>query len=174
MKFTKQTEFIDYEGMPISNHIKSDSDSEDEFIKSICYCWDTLPPRWFDLSSALRNGSPCDEEHFRRLVRSCLLKTKINQTKQMLLYAHWFDETSDREDTLKWLKGLTDDELIILVGSIYPQVGVKEEGLDSVKLQNFQKNIIKAFRENTAMMETTNCSFPYFLDDYEKKMTTLI
>jgi hypothetical protein len=174
VKFTKQTEFIDCEGMPISNHIKSDSDGEDEFIKSICYCWDTLPPRWFDLSSALRNGSPCNEEHFRSLVKNCLLNKKTNQTKQMLLYAHWFDETSDKAATLAWLKGLTDDEITILVGATFPQFSKQEEVLDSAEWQDFQNNMIQAFRENTTQIEIKNCSFLSFLEDYEKQVLALI
>jgi hypothetical protein len=191
MKFTKQTEFIDYEGMPISNHLKSDEGSEDEFLKSICYCWDSLPPRHFNLSSAWRNGSPCDEAHFRKLVKKCVLnekdhlirqllvkdclvEKKDNQTKQLLLYAHWFDESTTKAETLKWLKGLTDDEIIILVGATFPQLSKQEEILDSAKWQDFQKNTIKVFRENTVQMEITNSSFLTFIEEYEKQVLALI
>ena len=173
MKFSKLTEFIDYEGMPITHHFHSEGGLEDEFIKGICYCWDRLPPRKFDLSSARRNGAPCDEVYFRELVKNCLLK-KPNQTKQMFLYAYWFDETSNKADTLKWLKGLTNDEIIILVGTLYPQINKQEENLDSAKLQDFQKNIIVTFKKNIETMEITNCSFPAFLDDCEMKVIALI
>ena len=191
MKFSKLTEFIDYEGMPISHHLNSERDLEDEFIKGICYCWDRLPPRKFDLSSARRNGAPCDEVHFRKLVKKCLLNekghlirqmlvkdyfvgNKDNQTKQLLLYAHWFDESATKAETLKWLKGLTNDEIIILVGATFPQLSKQEEILDSAKWQDFQKNIIKAFRENTEQMEITNSSFLTFIEEYEKQVLALI
>ena len=174
MKFTKQTEFIDYEGMPISNHLKNDWGNEDEFIDSICYCWDSLPPRHFNLESAWKNGSPCNEEHFRKLVKDCLLNEKENQTKQLLLYAHWFDESATKAETLKWLKGLTDDEIAILVGATFPQLSKQEEVMDSAKWQDFQKNIIQAFRENTEQMEITNSSLLTFLEDYEKQVLALL
>jgi hypothetical protein len=191
MKFSKLTEFIDYEGMPISHHFNGGRDLEDEFIKGICYCWDRLPPRRFDLSSARRNGAPCDEVHFRKLVKKSLLNekdhlirqmlvkdyfvgNKDNQTKQLLLYAHWFDESATKAETLKWLKGLTNDEIIILVGATFPQLSKQEEILDSAKWQDFQKNIIKAFRENTEQMEITNSSFLTFIEEYEKQVLALI
>ncbi|QWE14365.1 hypothetical protein [Polynucleobacter sp. AP-Sving-400A-A2] len=191
MKFTKLTEFIDYEGMPITHHLHSERELEDEFIKGICYCWDSLPPRTFDLSSARRNGAPCDEVHFRELVKKCLLneknhlirqmlvkdcfvEKKDNQTKQLLLYAHWFDESATKAETLKWLKGLTNDEIIILVGATFPQLSKQEEILDSAKWQDFQKNIINAFRENTEQMEITNSSFLTFIEEYEKQVLALI
>jgi len=191
MKFSIKTQFIDYEGMPISNHLKSDVGSEDEFLKSICYCWDSLPPRHFNLDSAWRNGSLCDEAHFRKLVKKCVLnekehltrqmlvkdclvEKKDNQTKQLLLYAYWFDESTTKAETLKWLKGLTDDEIIILVGATFPQLSKQEEILDSAKWQDFQKNTIKVFRENTVQMEITNSSFLTFIEEYEKQVLALI
>lgn len=190
MKFNIKTQFIDYEGMPISIHLKSDDGSEDEFIDSICYCWDSLPPRRFSYSSACRNGAPCDEAHFRKLVKKCLLneddhlirqplvkdsfvKKNDNQTKQLLLYAHWFDESATKEETLKWLKGLTDDEIAILVGATFPQLTKQEEAMDSAKWQDFQNNIIKLFREHTTQMEITNSSFLTFLEGYEKQVLDL-
>ena len=190
MKFSIKTQFIDYEGMPISTHLKSDEGSEDEFINSLCYCWDSLPPRRFNINSAWRNGSPCDEAHFRKLVKKCVLnendhltrqmlvkdcfvKKKDNQTKQLLLYAHWFDESATKAETLGWLKGLTDDELIILVGATFPQLSKQEEVMNSAKWQDFQNNMIQAFRENTEQMEITNSSFLTFLEDYEKQVLAL-
>ncbi len=191
MKFSINTQFLDYEGMPISTHLKSSDGSEDEFINSICYCWDLLPQRRFNINSAWRNGSSCDEAHFRKLVKKCLLKEKENltrqmlvkdcfvekkdnQTKQLLLYAYWFDESANNAETLKWLKGLTDDEVIILVGATFPQLSKQEEILDSAKWQDFQKNIIKVFRENTEQMEITNSSFLTFIEEYEKQALALI
>lgn len=188
MKFSINTQFLDYEGMPISTHLKSDDGSEDEFIKSICYCWDSLPPRRFSYSSACRNGAPCDEAHFRKLVKKCLLneddhlnrqkyyvvKKNDNQTKELLLYAHWFDESATKSETLEWLKGLTDDEIIILVGATFPQLTKQEEVMDTAELQVFQNKIIKAFREHTTQMEITNCTFLTFLEGYEKQVLDLI
>jgi hypothetical protein len=108
------------------------------------------------------------------LVKDCFVEKNDNQTKQLLLYAHWFDESATKAETLKWLKGLTNDEIIILVGATFPQLSKQEEILDSAKWQDFQKNIIKAFRENTEQMEITNSSFLTFIEEYEKQVLALI
>ena len=101
------------------------------------------------------------------------MEKKDNQTKQFLLYAHWFDESASKAETLKWLKGLTDDEIAILVGATFPQLSKQEEVMNSVKWQDFQNNMIQAFRENTEQMEITNSSFLTFLEDYEKQVLAL-
>jgi hypothetical protein len=69
---------------------------------------------------------------------------------------------------------LTDDEITILVGATFPQFSKQEEVLDSAKWQDFQNNMIQAFRENTTQMEIKNCSFLSFLEDYKKQVLALI
>jgi hypothetical protein len=116
-----------------------------------------------------------EKDHLIRqlLVKDCLVEKKDNQTKQLLLYAHWFDESATKAETLKWLKGLTDDEIAILVGATFPQFSKKEEVMNSPKWQEFQNNMIQAFRENTTQMEIKNHSFLTFLEGYEKQVIDL-
>lgn len=62
LNFTKETEFFDVEGIPISVGAGVRA--------PCCAAWDVSPPRTFDPGSARRNGAPISEDRFRRLIAS--------------------------------------------------------------------------------------------------------
>ena len=60
MKFSKDAEFFDVEGIPVSI-------GAGEKLP-YCLAWDVSPPRPFDPDSAWRNGAPVSEDVFKRLI----------------------------------------------------------------------------------------------------------
>jgi hypothetical protein len=62
MKFSKDAEFFDVEGIPVSIGAGDSG--------PYCAAWDVSPPRPFDPDSARRNGAPVSEDQFKRLIVS--------------------------------------------------------------------------------------------------------
>lgn len=170
MKFSKLTEFIDYEGMPISNHLNSERELEDEFIKGICYCWDSLPPRNFDLSSALRNGVPCDESHFRILTQKNILNREHKDSKELLLIEHWFNEAADRNKTFNWLSNLTEREIILFVLSLNSQILHYREQLNKEVIGRYEEQIHSIFKNSLQNAVSKNKSLLFFVEELEAKL----
>ncbi len=62
MKFSKDAEFFDVEGIPVSIGAGDSG--------PYCAAWDVSPPRPFDPDSARRNGAPVSGDIFERLITS--------------------------------------------------------------------------------------------------------
>ena len=170
MKFSKLTEFIDYEGMPITNHLNSERELEDEFIKGLCYCWDRMPPRTFDLSSALRNGAPCDESLFRILTQKNILNREHKDSKELLLIEHWFNETANRNKTFDWLSNLTQHEIILFALSLNTQILNYREQLKKEELSSYEAQTFSIFKNSLQNALSKNKSFLFFIEELEAKL----
>lgn len=57
-KFPPGTDFADVEGVPATFNEAT----------GVCKAWDAAEPRWFSVSSFLRNGAPLSEREFRDMI----------------------------------------------------------------------------------------------------------
>ncbi len=179
MKFHPNTTFIDYEGMPVSMNVPEEKRNSlylkftADRLEKYCLCWDQLPPRLIPADSALSNGAPSDETLFRKLVQQCLLKKNQSDTKQFLLYEYWFNDDSDNK-WKDWLSNITDDEIIVLVSSLDPQITKHRDGQDDAAIKRFSAELLISFNSSLALTHYLNQSFLFFLQDLSVRVNRLL
>jgi hypothetical protein len=181
MKFHPNTTFIDYEGMPVSMNVPEEKRNSlylkftADRLEKYCLCWDQLPPRLMPADSALRNAtSQCDEAEFRKLVQQCLMEKNQSDTKQLLLYEYWFKDDGSDNKWKDWLSNITDDEIIILVSSLDPQITKHRDGQDDAAIKRFNAELLISFNSSLALTHYLNQSFLFFLQDLSVRVNRLL
>ena len=175
MKLHPNTTFIDYEGMPVSIDVPEDKRNSlylkftSDRLEKYCLCWDELPPRLMPADSALRNGGPCNETQFRKLVQQRLLEKNQSDTKQLLLYEYWFKDDGSNNKWKDWLSKITDDEIIILVSSLDSEAAKHGDGQDDTDTKRLDHRL-RCFNSSLALTQYLNESFLFFLQDLSLRL----